>query len=91
MSLLGVLGMDKPIQLNFVELMQADQAPRVTSIAAGLPAKARAISHITQGQLFRRNNFVAMQRGERNLSGWGQPEVIVCTTKNFFSKFGKLP
>jgi len=86
----GAIGMAEPVEFHLIELVQANQATGVPAVAAGFPAEAGAVGHVTAGQVGGRQDLVSMQVGEGHLRCGAQPEVVVRTTKALLGKFGQL-
>src|SRR4029078_4583559 len=55
-------GSDERKHLALVELVHAEDAPRVLPLRAGLAAEARGMPGLARGQLIRRQLFAAVQR-----------------------------
>ena len=82
--------MDEPVELHFVELVQADQPSGVTAIAACFPAEAGAVGHVAHRKLVGRNDLVAMQGGDGHLRGGSEPEVVFSAAETLFRELGQL-
>ena len=69
-------------QLDLVELMHANHASRVLAVAPRFRPEARRMRRHLQRQLFRRQDLVAHQVGQRNLGRRNQvhPGVVGCAT-----------
>ena len=90
MGVSRLVGMNKPVELHLVELVQADQASGVAAIAARFPAETRAVSGVAQRKLIDRNDFIAMKRGDGDFSCRRQPQIVFSTAKAFLGKFWEL-
>ena len=60
---------------NLVELMLADHAARVLAVAAGLRAKARAVAHKLERQVFQFDNRVAHEIRDRIFGSGNQIQI----------------
>ena len=80
----------EPIQLNFVELVQANQAAGVAAVGAGLAAEAGRVGGVFERQLIRRQYLIAVQGGHRHLGGGGEPEVVLGAAEAFLGELGQL-
>ena len=90
MGLPRVVGVAEPIELHLVELVQANQAAGVAAVGPRFPAEAGAVGHVAERQLVGGDHLIAMQGGDGNFSGGGEPEVVVGAAEAFFGEFGQL-
>ena len=87
---LRVFRAGEPVHLHLVELVQADQAAGVAAVGARLAAEAGGIGGVAKRQLLRRDQLIAVQRGERHLGGGGEPEVVLGAAEALLGKLGQL-
>ena len=85
-----LFGVAEPVQLNFVELVQADQAPGVAPVGACLAAETGGVGHVFEGELLSRDHLITVQRGDRDFGGGGEPEVVVGALETLLGEFGQL-
>ncbi len=78
-------------QLDFVELMQANEAPRVFTVRAGLTPEARRIGGVANGQRLLRQHFLSMQVCHGYFCGGDQEEFLIAYLKQVFLEFRQLP
>ncbi len=77
MLVLRVLGEDVREHLDLVELVHAEDAPRVLAVGAGLAAEARGEARVAQRELVRVEDLVHVVRGEGDLGGADEIEVVL--------------
>ncbi len=76
--------------LDLVELVDPQQAPRVPAGAAGLPAVTRAVGHQPHRQFRLVQDLVAAQRGQRHLGGGDEPQVVALDVVGVVGELGQL-
>src|SRR5581483_5956923 len=75
MLLVAMLGLDDLDELDLVELMNANHAASADARRTGFRAEARAVGAVINGELLLRQNFFAMDVGDRRLRGGQQVEL----------------
>ena len=73
----GFFGPRELDQLDFLELVLANDAARVFARRASLGAEAGRVGRERDGQARFVENLVAVEIGDGNFGGWDQPVVVV--------------
>ena len=86
----ALLGPGELEHLDFLKLMLAEDAASVLAGGASFGAKAGGPGAGFDGQKSGIEGFVAIEAGELNLGGGGEPKVGAFEMKHFRGKFGQL-
>jgi hypothetical protein len=89
-GLIGAFGRSVPKKLDFVELVNADEAALLLPIASGLPPKTGSIGHVFQGEPFLLEDLVVMEIGQKGLGCGVKEKVVFRAMIKFIREFGEL-
>src|SRR5690348_6722593 len=90
MLLVRLLGPRELDQLNFLELVLADDAAHVLAIRTGFAAEAGRVSGDGEREARGVNGLVAIEVGERHFRGGNEPEIVIFDLERIAGKLWQL-